>query len=164
MYDATKQWWMKNMFQKWFGALSLVGCLLISGSVKAENLKVVASDATIRAPIPGMDNTVGYLTLTNASDRPITIINVTSEVAGKVEIHNHQHVDGLMKMVRVEQLKISSHSDTVFEAGGLHLMFFEVEPKSFDAKLVNVTFETQSGEKFDLPFAVKTIKMKHMHH
>jgi periplasmic copper chaperone A len=126
--------------------------------------KVVVNNATFRAPIPGMDNSVGHASITNNGSKDIVLVAAQSKVAGKVEFHDHKMVNGMMKMFQVEKVEIPAGETITFTTGGLHLMFFDVELLSNDAKLIEVTFSTQSGHSFSLPFEVKSIKMKHMHH
>ena len=86
-----------------------------------------AEDVYIRAAPPGQQTTVGYLSLTNHSDRDCTITGGSSSIASKLEIHEHQHSDGMMKMRPVRSLTLPAGETQVFRPGGFHLMLFGVD-------------------------------------
>ena len=67
-------------------------------------------------------NGVAYLTIENNSTRQDKLISATSPIAERVEIHSHQHVDGVMKMRKVEYVEVGKGETTIFEPGGLHVM------------------------------------------
>ena len=60
--------------------------------------EIVVNNAQIRDFLPGSKSSAGYLTLVNHGDTAIELTKVTVESLGRVEIHEHQHVDGMMKM------------------------------------------------------------------
>ena len=67
-------------------------------------------------------NGVSYLTIENVSNLDMQLISVESSIAERVEIHEHRHIDGVMKMRKVEFVDIKTNSIAVFEPGGLHIM------------------------------------------
>ena len=67
-------------------------------------------------------NGVAYLTIENNSTRQDKLISASSPIAERVEIHSHQHVDGVMKMRKVEHVDLAQDTTTIFEPGGLHVM------------------------------------------
>ena len=88
---------------------------------------LIAEDVYIRAAPPGQQTTVGYLSLINYSDRACTITGGSSSIASKLEIHEHQHSDGMMKMRPVPSLTVPAGETQVFRPGGFHLMLFGVD-------------------------------------
>lgn len=119
---------------------------------------------SFRAPIPGMSNSVGYLTLNNVSNSDITLIGAKSAVASRVEFHDHEMKNGVMKMFKVEQLTIKANQSLVFESGGLHLMFLGLKDTNTDQKTIIVELVADNGMVIPVSLQVKSIKHHHSHH
>lgn len=87
------------------------------------------TNAQVREFLPASTATVGYLTLINHSGTNATLTKATIDGLGRVEIHEHSHVGGMMKMQQVESVVIKAHESVSFQPGGYHLMAFEpLEP------------------------------------
>lgn len=118
------------MNSRWFYqfALSLVAVISTATVIAADHSDgLMASDAYIRTMPPGQKNTAAYLKLTNHSDRRCTVTGGKSVLAAKVEIHQHQHSDGMMKMRPVAALTLQSGETIMFQPGGYHLMLMGVK-------------------------------------
>ncbi len=74
------------------------------------------------AVIPGRP-AAGYANITGGSlqDR---LLAVEIDGAARAELHETSHVDGVMKMRRLDALVIPSNRKVLLRAGGLHLMIF----------------------------------------
>ena len=66
---------------------------------------------------------------------------------GRVEIHQHTHVDGMMKMQQVLSLEISAHSQVEFKPGGYHLMVFEPEDELKAGQERKLTLYFKNGNR-----------------
>ncbi|GAA0296193.1 hypothetical protein GCM10009128_13560 [Psychrosphaera haliotis] len=143
--------------------LVLIFSLVVFSSTAFADLSISASEATVRAPIPGMKNTVGYFQLTNMGNKDVILVSAKSSASEVLEFHNHDMNNGVMRMYQEMEVKIPAGDTIVFESGGLHLMFLKVEPELNSAKLVDVLFTTKSGESFTVPFKVHKLKVKHHH-
>lgn len=143
--------------------LVLIISLFVFSNAAFADLSVSATEALVRAPIPGMKNTVGYMELTNTGTQDITLVGAKSNASEVLEFHNHEMKNGVMRMYQEMEVKIPAGDTVVFESGGLHLMFMKVEPELNSAKLVDVLFTTKSGESFTVPFNVHKLKVKHHH-
>lgn len=84
----------------------------------------IVSNATIRLPLPGKTVSAGYLSIENPDDKTQVLVKATSAQFGLIELHNHQQVDGMLRMVKVEQLEVPPHSTLHLQPGGYHLMLF----------------------------------------
>lgn len=126
-------------------------------SIKMEN-------GTVRAPIPGMANTAGYMELTNLSKTDLVLTKAKSDFADKVEYHNHIMKDGVMKMVKLDKLVIPASETITFQSGGLHLMFIGLTKQKPLPGKVTVTLISESGQTFPVELDVKSIKAQHHHH
>ena len=87
-----------------------------------EQAPLVATDVSIKEPLPGMQMTAGYLSLTNNTSQLITIARVTSPQFGSVEMHESVVEDGIARMYPLGELTILAGKTVQFEPGGKHLM------------------------------------------
>jgi hypothetical protein len=152
------------MIMKQFFAI--VGILLCLG---AANVWAVDSDLTftdpiVRSPIPGMSNTAGYVTLTNNAKNTIRLVDAKSDLASRVEFHDHLMTDGVMKMVKVEKVNIAPKQSITFESGGLHIMFIDVKSGFQDIKTIPVTLIDEQGNEYVHHFSFQSVHSHHQHH
>ena len=98
-----------------------------SGHDHSDVAEVTVSNAQVREFLPASKASVAYLTITNPSEHAAVLTKAELDGLGRVEIHQHTHVDGMVKMEQVLSLKIDGHSSVEFKPGGYHLMVFEPE-------------------------------------
>lgn len=98
---------------------------LFAASCTSDIAPLVADGVRVTAPMPGMDMSAGYLTLTNNTADTITITDVTSPQFGKVELHQSIVEDGIARMVGLSHLEIPAGTSVVLEPGGKHLMLMQ---------------------------------------
>jgi hypothetical protein len=124
-------------------------------------------DAQVREFIPGASNSVAYFTLENDTQDIRTLISAEVEGIKRVEIHQHEFIDGMMKMSQLNSLDINPYSQVQFRPGGLHLMLFEPIqfPKSGEQIKLKLHF-TQGPPIFIQADVVKLgeEKQNHSHH
>lgn len=83
---------------------------------------VEVQDAFARSanPVTG----AAFMILNNHRDVDCRLIGAASDVAERVELHTHREVDGVMKMVEVEEgFPISAYGSHALARGGDHVMF-----------------------------------------
>lgn len=88
-----------------------------------------------------------YMTIRNHAFAPDKLIGAHSPAFGRVEIHTHEMVDGVMKMRRVESLDATPGQDLVLAPHGNHLMLFDAKTpmQKGDMTPLTLVFE-QTGE------------------
>ncbi|WP_281546910.1 copper chaperone PCu(A)C [Pseudoalteromonas sp. PAR1] len=118
-----------------------------SGHEHSEVAEVTVSDAQVREFLPASKATVAYLTITNPSDHATVLTKAELDGLGRVEIHQHTHVDGMMKMQQVLSLEISAHSQVEFKPGGYHLMVFEPEDELKAGQERKLTLYFKNGNR-----------------
>ena len=118
-------------------------------SVQKEHHKelIVVQNTMIKTTPPGINNSAAYLTILNNSDSDITLINVASDAAQLVEMHEHIMSNGVMKMQRMEPLKIEANSSVKFQPGGYHIMFIGVTQDIKDGDKIDITLSFDDGTK-----------------
>lgn len=134
--------------------LSAATSAAASAVADAPSGTLVARDAWIRETPPGRTLSAGYLTLVNAGPEPLTLIRASSDGAERVEFHDHSHVDGMMRMRRVDEVEVPAGGSVTFAPGGLHLMLFgTASPR--EGAVLEVLLETASGESLEVAFPVQ---------
>lgn len=104
-------------------AITAAILLAVSHLTFAQTISV--EDAQIRQPMPGRTVTAGYLKLHNHSGAEQKLIAVSSKAFASVELHQHSHKDGMMRMEQVDAITIPANGTVSLQPGGLHLMLFE---------------------------------------
>jgi copper(I)-binding protein len=100
--------------------LSAIAILLTACS--AERAPLVATDITVKRPMPGMQMSAGYLTFANNSTQAITLTHVTRPQFATVELHESVVEDGIARMYPLADLTVLAGTTVKFEPGGKHLM------------------------------------------
>lgn len=132
----------------------LLALIALVGCDTAPQSGFSITEAQVRGLIPGSDKTVGYVRISNASDRVRALVGAEAAGVGAIEIHTTQEVDGLMRMRRLERIEIPAGGEIVLETGGHHLMLFRVDAL-LDPLPVTLVFE--DGQRLTHPFAVAPI-------
>jgi copper(I)-binding protein len=85
------------------------------------------------------NNSAIYLEIVNNSNTDYNLVNVSSDVANRVELHK-SFVDekGVSKMVQLDKLVIPTKTSAVLQPGGMHIMLLDLKT------ILKV------GDKFDL--------------
>lgn len=86
---------------------------------------LVIKSGWVREVIPGQNVTAGYPVLQNVCDADITIKKITSANASTVEIHQHQHHNSRIRMIKKSELLLKAKDVLTFSPGNLHLMIFD---------------------------------------
>lgn len=96
--------------------------LLLMVWVSSAGADVLVRDAYVTATPPGAVNGALYLTLINQGETAVKLIAGQSDVSEKLEVHRHQHENGMMQMRKVDGLSIPGAESLVFQPGGYHIM------------------------------------------
>jgi copper(I)-binding protein len=106
--------------------------------------------AIVRPPVEGQTTGAGFLTVRNGGEAD-RLLAASSPATSSIELHTHRHVDGMMRMEKVDAVDIAAGGATVFEPGGLHLMMFGLAPTG---DTVPVTLKFEKGGEVTVPFNV----------
>ena len=117
--------------------LVLVFALLVAACSGEPAPPLEISDVVVKKPLPGMHMSAGYFTMTNNSQQPIVITQVTSPQFGSVEMHESVVEDGVARMVGMDELALSPGATVEFAPGGKHLMLMR---PGDDLSLVTLDF------------------------
>ncbi len=153
---------------QWLPAGLLMAAMpfLVPPAQAADDL--IVSGAYARATPPGSTVSSAYFNLSNQGEQERTLVGATTEVAGTVEIHTHEHDDeaGMHRMRRVEEVPVPAGAEVAFEPGGLHIMLLDLD------RPLDVGEEIEIALKFDDDTLVPLIaeirrpgrEAEHQHH
>jgi periplasmic copper chaperone A len=101
--------------------------LLVGVSTNAIAADIALDHPWARATPAGAQVGAGYVTIKNTGAAPDRLVSATSDVAGKVEIHEMTMADGVMKMRAVNGLDVAPGKSVELKPGGYHIMFVELK-------------------------------------
>jgi copper(I)-binding protein len=130
-----------------FTAVAILAMFISACSI--ERVPLVATDVSIKQPMPGMQMTAGYLTLSNNTTQAIKITQVSSPQFDSVEMHESVVEDGMARMYPLGDLTILAGKTVQFEPGGKHLMLMRPV-----GEFETVTLEFHAGKAIVLTLNV----------
>jgi len=127
----------------------LLVLLVFPGLVLAE---LQISNPWIKNLPPSVPVRAGYMTLHNPESKTISIVSLSSDAFGSIEIHQTIAQDGMMRMERVPTLTIEPRSTVQLAPGGLHLMMMNpVEPARIGDKIeILILFDDGTEQKLEM--------------
>ena len=135
----------------------LLTALLLLSSGFASAKRVSVESPFVREVPPGIQTSAFFLTLTNESNKKLSLVKASSDVANNVELHEHVHKDGMMQMRQVKQISIPANGKTILKPGGYHIMLIGLTRKIKSGDSVNITLEFDDGSKQAVNASVKKI-------
>lgn len=133
----------------------LISLFLFSGLASAKGISV--DSPYVREVPPGQMTSASFLILKNDSAKNIALIKASSDVAKNVELHEHVHEGGMMKMRQVKQIDVAANSATSLKPGGYHIMLIGLTRKIKAGDRVNINLEFDNGDKKTIKAEVKKI-------
>lgn len=111
-----------------------------------------------RATPPNAKVAVGYLSVVNEGAQPDRLIGGSSEIAGRVEIHETSTTDGVARMRPVTSgVLIGSREKAELKPGGTHLMFVKPIRSIKQGETFNVTLRLEKAGPIDVEFSVEGV-------
>lgn len=105
---------------------------------------------------PVSANGAAYLVVHNNGDTPDRLVGADTPRAGKTEIHEHVHKDGVMKMQQVDGgLAIPAGGEVRLEQGGYHLMMFGLKQPLKDGERFPMTLHFEKAGDLKVDIAVQ---------
>ncbi|WP_158678137.1 copper chaperone PCu(A)C [Pseudoalteromonas sp. T1lg23B] len=149
------------MFVKYLVVFTGMLLGLTSVQTTAEQLNssnLMVQHAKIREFLPAAASTAAYFSLMNHSEQTRILTKATISNIGRVEIHEHIHNDGMMRMQKRNELTISPHQTISFQPGGYHLMAFEPHKALTRGERLTLTLYFANGEQLESPITVVSLQ------
>ena len=138
---------MSNCFSM-RSSLRVAICLLAFGCViPAAVAGVKATDVWIGEVPPSSDVAAGYLVLRNEGRQPMALTAISSPVARRVEWHDVQHQDGMVKMQPRQSVLLAPGQQRVLGPGDSHLMLIGLTRPLALGERVALTLLWQDGSR-----------------
>ena len=116
---------------------------------------ITAKDAWVRW-LPNNLPAAGYVTLVNAGDKPVDLVDISSSDYGDAMLHQTVSNGSSQKMVMVDKLTVPAHGQVAIAPGGYHVMLEDAKHKIAPGDTVHLKLKFSDGATLDTPFAVKS--------
>lgn len=127
--------------------------LMMSSSIFAD---ITFKDAIIKNNF-GKKITAGFATI--SSDEDLKIIEITSNISKRIEVHSMIMDGDVMRMRKIESPIITKDKSLELKKSGNHLMIYELSENLDDLKKVTLTFSFMNNSdeiiKKDFDFLVQ---------
>ncbi|SEE06789.1 hypothetical protein SAMN05444161_4768 [Rhizobiales bacterium GAS191] len=109
----------------------------------------------MRATPKGATVAGGYLSITNTGTEPDRLVDVASDVAGSVEVHEMNMSGGVMTMRPVPApLEVKPGATLELKPGGYHVMFTKLKQGLSEGDKVKATLVFEKAGKVEIEFPV----------
>jgi copper(I)-binding protein len=123
-------------------SLLLLALTLAAGAARAQT---VATDAWVRATVPGQQATGLFVEL--KSPTPARLTGGSSPVAASVEVHEMRMDDGVMRMRALPTLDLPAGQAVSLRPGSYHIMLMGLKAPLKAGSSVPVTLTIERGGK-----------------
>jgi copper(I)-binding protein len=144
--------------------LSLVAGLGLALSQAAFADGIQVDHPWARATMGGSGNGAAYVTLTNTGSTPDKLIGVSSDAAGKTQLHQSLSDNGVMKMLPVTALELKPGEKVELKPGGYHIMLLGLKQPLVAGQSVPLTLEFEKAGKQLVSVAVEAVGRGQMGH
>ncbi|PZR89165.1 MAG: hypothetical protein DI537_21850 [Stutzerimonas stutzeri] len=142
-------------------AYTAVAALALSGAAVAQNytagpLKI--EQPWTRATPAGAKVAGGYVAVTNTGAAPDRLIGGSSEIAGKVEIHEMAMNNGVMTMRGLpDGVELKPGAKLELKPGGYHIMFMDLKRQLKEGEKVKGTLTFEKAGAVPVEFSVQSV-------
>jgi periplasmic copper chaperone A len=136
-------------------AFALACSLLFSATAQAAGPQpITVQNAWVRW-LPNNLPAAAYVTLVNAGDKPVDLIDISSSDYGSAMLHQTVSNGSTQKMVMVDKVTVPARGTVSIAPGGYHVMLEDAKHKIAPGDTVHLQLKFSDGETLDTPFAVK---------
>ena len=104
---------------------------------------------------PNAPNGAAYFRVVNSGGESDRIVSARTDIADTVEIHTHEMDGGMMKMRRVESVKVPAGGEVEFKPHGLHLMLLGLKEPLAGAESYGLTVVFENAGELDVSVDVR---------
>jgi copper(I)-binding protein len=140
---------LKKLFYCSFTVVTL--CFGIYAHAQEEDKNVVVTNAWVRVMPPVQKNTAAYMTIENKTDKEFILKSVATDVAGEVQMHLMEHINGMMKMRKVDEISVPAQNQVELKPGGFHLMLLNLIKPIKEGDVISIVLRFQGGTIYTCP-------------
>lgn len=134
-------------------SIFFIGLFLANTAFAATSISVEKAWSPEAPPIAKV--MAGYMKINNISNIDVKIKSAKSTLFKSVEIHRTEMKDGMMRMVKQENLKIKANGHIELKPGGLHMMLMGKLNPVKSGSMIPVTLTLDNGETIAINLKVK---------
>ena len=151
----------KRIAQTTFLCLAMV--LASAGLAAGVADKVTVNDPYVRAVPPVIKTTAAFMQLQSNDATERFLVSAASPLAGAVELHMHEHDDGVMRMRHIPHIHLPPNKTVSLEPGGLHVMLFDLKKTLTPGNNVPITLTFDDGSTKEITAQIRSVTdtMKH---
>jgi periplasmic copper chaperone A len=142
-------------------AIVIALCNVLTASARAEEVKagdLVITQAWSRATPGGAKVGGGYLTIENKGSVPDRLIGGSTDVAGKLQVHEMAVNNGVMTMRPLDNgLTVEPGKTVKLAPGGYHLMLLDLKNPLKQGDKLPITLEFEKAGKVKLSLDVQGV-------
>lgn len=142
-----------------FAAALVLPMLSITAAAHESSGGITVSQAWSRATPGGVRNGAAYLAIT-ASEAGDKLVDARSDAAERVELHNHIHENGVMKMRRVDAIDVPAGQTVTLSPGGYHLMLMGLKKPLEEGGKLNLTLVFEKAGEIEVTAPIEPIGAK----
>ncbi|MBC7386254.1 MAG: copper chaperone PCu(A)C [Cryobacterium sp.] len=116
---------------------------------------ITLKEGYVRAVPASSENSAAYFTILNSGKKSVTLLKADSSLARAVELHEHRHENGMMKMVQVPSIEVPAGESVELEPMGLHIMMIGLKKPFFSAKEIVLKLSFSDGKSRTVRLPVK---------
>ncbi|MCO7226435.1 copper chaperone PCu(A)C [Pleionea sp. CnH1-48] len=124
-------------------------------SVEGHSHSLKVTDSWARAVVEGQRVSAVYLTLENASDKMIEVVDVESDVSRSAMFHLTQEQDGVARMLHQSSIQVPGENRVEFKPGGLHIMLMGIKKPLSEGQTIELDLVLKNGEVIKAKVPVK---------
>lgn len=157
------------MFRRWVWYWILVGLLLTTAAVSAQDMpEVIITGMWARATQMAQSHShsmggsadavsAAYMTIKNPGEQSFVLVGAMSRAADVIEIHETQVVNEVMQMRPIEGgIEIPAGEAVELKPGGFHIMMMELTQELVEGSAISLTlqFDVPDGAPFEVVIGV----------
>lgn len=142
----------------------LVGVILYGTAVAqsvADRVSVV--DPYIRAVPPVVKTSAAFMQLRYEGPDEQFLVAASTPIAGAVELHTHEHDQGVMRMRRIPQIPLPPAKTVSLEPGGLHIMLFDLKNALEPGQEIPMTLVFGDNSTKEVTATVRNVQQRMKH-
>lgn len=141
-------------FKKTLTGLALLLPALLSHAHEYEAGQLHIDHPWSREMPPVAPTAAVYFVVDNKGSDADRLLGASTPIAGKAELHEHVHADGVMKMQQVKGVSVPAGGEVKFEPMGYHVMLFELKQQAKDGDRFPLTLTFEKAGKVEVEVAV----------
>lgn len=100
-----------------------------------------------------------YFTITNNGDDADTLVEIESDIADIIEIHDVEMDEGVMSMVPMHDgVEIAAGESIVFEPGGYHVMLIGITKSLLDGEAFTATLHFENAGEVEITVPIHALE------